>query len=86
MTHSLIAGAIDFIVFIHQNTLSAGARTVGDVVEVTGFDGARVSSSTIYAPSPVSGRAERTDTALTDARRKRLADAGYDDLGWFGGL
>jgi Flp pilus assembly CpaF family ATPase len=85
VTHSLIAGAIDYIVFIYQNPLMAGRRTVAEVREVTGFDGARVTTSLVFAPAPATGRAERAEVALVEERRKRLEAAGYHDAGWFGG-
>jgi Flp pilus assembly CpaF family ATPase len=86
VTHSLIAGAIDFIVFIYKNPLMGGRRVVAEVREITGFDGQRVSSSEIFHASPANGRAIRTETPLTAERRKRLEDAGYNDVGWFGEL
>jgi pilus assembly protein CpaF len=85
VTHSLIAGAIDYIVFIYQNPLMAGRRTVAEVREVTGFDGARVTTSLVFASAPATGRAERAEVALVEERRKRLEAAGYHDVGWFGG-
>lgn len=86
VTHSLIAGAIDFVVFICQNPLMGGRRTVTEVREISGFDGQRVSSSEIFMASPANGRAIRGEAALTADRRKRLEGAGYNDVGWFGGL
>jgi pilus assembly protein CpaF len=85
VTHSLIAGAIDFIVFIRQNPYMGGRRAVAEILEVTGFDGERVTSSHLFVPSPAHGRAERDrDVAIREDRAKRLADAGYDDRdpGW----
>ncbi len=58
-TQMLIAGAIDFVVFLRKrNTFHEGgglARVVESVREVTGIDG-RVLSSEVYAPGP-DGRA-----------------------------
>jgi pilus assembly protein CpaF len=85
VTHSLIAGAIDFIVFIRQNPYMSGRRAVAEILEVTGFDGERVTSSQLFLPSAAHGRAERDrDVAIREDRAKRLADAGYDDRdpGW----
>lgn len=85
VTHSLIAGAIDFIVFIRQNPYMGGRRAVAEIVEVTGFDGERVTSSHLFVPSPANGRAVRDeDVAIREDRAKRLADAGYvdDDAEW----
>src|ERR1700760_3964203 len=44
-THSLVAGAIDFILCIRQNPPMGGRRAVTEVLEVTGFDGERVTRS-----------------------------------------
>jgi pilus assembly protein CpaF len=83
VTHSLIAGAIDFIVFVRQNPYMGGRRAVAEVLEVTGFDGERVTSSNLFVPSTSDGRAERDrDVAIREDRAKRLASAGYDDLEW----
>jgi pilus assembly protein CpaF len=58
-THMLIAGAIDFVVFIEKrNEYSRGGRMrrfVNSVREVTGVDG-RVLSSEVFKPGP-DGRA-----------------------------
>lgn len=85
VTHSLIAGAIEFIVFIRQNPYMGGMRTVAEIREVTGFDGERVVSTELFMPSEIDGRAARTDNAITESRLKRLEAAGYDDHGFFGG-
>jgi Flp pilus assembly CpaF family ATPase len=54
-THMLIAGAIDFVVFIEKrNDYARGGRLhrfVNSVREVTGVDG-RVLSSEVFAPGP----------------------------------
>ena len=54
-THMLIAGAIDFVVFIEKrNDYSRGGRLrryVSSIREVTGVDG-RVLSSEVFAPGP----------------------------------
>ncbi len=62
-THMLIAGAIDFVVFIEKrNEYTRGGRLrrfVNSVREVTGVDG-RVLSSEVFAPGPDGhGRAAR---------------------------
>jgi Flp pilus assembly CpaF family ATPase len=78
VTHSLIAGAIDFVVFVRKNELMGGKRTVTEVVEVTGFGDGQVSRSGVFVPSPVTGRAERRgDVAIM--RVRRLSEHGYDD-------
>ncbi|SOD72948.1 Flp pilus assembly CpaF family ATPase [Jatrophihabitans sp. GAS493] len=86
VTHSMIAGAVDFIVFIRKNPLMGGNRTVTEVIEVAGFDGERVTFTELFTPSPIHGRAERTDKSLTSERKKRLQAEGFDDAPWFGGL
>jgi Flp pilus assembly CpaF family ATPase len=54
-THMLIAGAIDFVVFIEKrNDYARGGtlrRFVSSVREVTGIDG-RVLSSEVFTPGP----------------------------------
>ena len=83
VTHSLIAGAIDFIVFVRQNPDMGGRRAVAEVLEVTGFDGERATSSNLFVASPSDGRAQRDrDVAIREDRAKRLPSAGYDDLEW----
>lgn len=83
VTHSLIAGAIDFIVFIRQNPFMGGLRTVSEVLEVSGFDGERVTHSGVFVPSEVDGRAVRSDNAISEARLKRLEAEGYIDRGFY---
>jgi len=83
VTHSLVAGAVDFIVFIHQNQYMGGLRTVAEVLEVGGFDGQRVTHSDIFVPSEANGRAVRSRYPLTEQRRARLEVGGYNDIGWF---
>lgn len=94
VTHSLIAGAIDFIVFIRQNPNMGGLRTVSEVLEVSGFDGERVTHADVFVPSGADGRAVRSEYAISDARFKRLEAAGYSDIhpinvtgtGYYGGV
>jgi Flp pilus assembly CpaF family ATPase len=86
VTHSLIAESVDFVVFIRKSRLDGGRRTVTEIREVSGFDGERVASALVFEPSRVSGRAERSQYAITEDRRERLEDAGYDDVAWFGSL
>ena len=80
VAHSLIAGAVDFVVFIRKNRHLGGRRCVTEVVEVSGAPDGRVASSRIFAPSPWDGRALRVeDVAITTERLEELSDAGYDD-------
>jgi pilus assembly protein CpaF len=82
-THMLIAGAIDFVVFIEKrNEYTRGGRLrrfVNSVREVTGVDG-RVLSSEVFAPGP-DGRAVRhAPVSCMD----ELMQYGYDPAtgGW----
>lgn len=76
----MIAGAVDFVVFIGKNRHLGGRRCVATVLEVSGAPDGRVSSNEIFMRSPVDGRATRVlDVSITEERRDELADAGYDD-------
>jgi pilus assembly protein CpaF len=82
-THMLIAGAIDFVVFIEKrNEYAMGGslrRFVSSVREVTGVDG-RVVSSEVFTPGP-DGRAvpRAAITCLPE-----LLAAGYEPSGMWG--
>ena len=81
MAQSLIAGAVDFVVFIAKNRRLGGRRCVTTVLEVAGAPDGRVASAPIFKPSAVDGRAVR-DAGRGDHRRtaaSELTDAGYDD-------
>jgi pilus assembly protein CpaF len=86
VTHSLIAGALDFIVFVAKNPLLGGVRTVTEIREIAGFDGERVISSELFTPSDTDGRAVRSEYPLTGAHRARLGSAGYTDTSWHVGV
>ena len=80
VAQSLIAGAVDFVVFIAKNRHLGGRRCVTTVLEVSGAPDGRVASSAIFTRSPLDGRATRVlDVAITEERADELADAGYDD-------
>jgi Flp pilus assembly CpaF family ATPase len=80
VAQGLIAGAVDFVVFIGKNRLAGGRRCVTQVLEVAGAPDGRVASSTIFAASPVDGRAVRAvEVQIGADRRAELWDAGYDD-------
>ncbi len=76
-THMLIAGAIDFVVFIEKrNEYSRGGRLrrfINSIREVTGIDG-RVLSSEVFSPGP-DGRAVPHAPVSCMAE---LAEHGYD--------
>jgi Flp pilus assembly CpaF family ATPase len=76
-THMLIAGAIDFVVFIQKrNEYSRGGRLrrfISSIREVTGIDG-RVLSSEVFSPGP-DGRAVPHAPVSCMAE---LAEHGYD--------
>ena len=76
-THMLIAGAIDFVIFIEKrNDYSRGSRLrrfVSSIREVTGIDG-RVLSSEVFSPGP-DGRAVPHAPVSCMAE---LAEHGYD--------
>jgi Flp pilus assembly CpaF family ATPase len=86
VTHSLIAGALDFVVFIAKNPLLGGARTVTEIREISGFDGQRVATTEVFAPGMADGRAIRTEYALTGEHRARLESGGYADTCWYAGV
>jgi len=79
-THMLIAGAIDFVIFIEKrNEYSRGGRLrrfISSIREVTGIDG-RVLSSEVFSPGP-DGRAVPHAPVSCMAE---LAEYGYDPSG-----
>jgi len=76
VTSALISGAIDFIVFIRKNPRSAGQRHITEILEIGQYAAGGVTTSRIFTPSPVDGRAARAlDVPII--RGDRLADAGY---------
>jgi Flp pilus assembly CpaF family ATPase len=80
VAQSLIAGAVDFVVFIGKNRLQGGRRCVSTVLEVAGAPDGRVASAAIFTRSPRDGRAARAlDVSISADRDAELADAGYDD-------
>lgn len=74
VSHALMAGAIDFVVFIEKNPLLDGRRCVTQVLEVGGFQGGRVATSQLFGPSREDGRAVRDpEVGLTPRHAARLA-------------
>lgn len=82
VTHSLIAGALDFIVFLEKNPHTGGVRCVTEIREVAGFDGQRVTTTPVFTAEE-NGRAVRSEYALTGDHRNRLASAGYADTSFY---
>jgi pilus assembly protein CpaF len=82
VTNALIGNAIDYVLFIAKNPRLGGRRTVTDVLEVTGFSDGHVIRSRVFGPSPTDGRAVR-DGEVPLMRAVQLAEAGYDDTGWY---
>ena len=80
-THMLIAGAIDFVVFVEKrNDYAAGGRLrryVSSVREVAGVDG-RVLSSEVFALSPDGRVLPHAPLSCLE----ELAHHGYDPGGW----
>jgi Flp pilus assembly CpaF family ATPase len=76
-THMLIAGAVDFVVFVEKhNDYSRGGRLrrfVSSIREVTGVDG-RVLSSEVFAPGPDGHAAPHAPVSCA----AELAEYGYD--------
>ena len=81
-THMLIAGAIDFVVFIEKrNDYSSGGRLrryVSSIREVTGIDG-RVQSSEAFAPGADGRAVPRAPVSCL----AELAEHGYNAAGGF---
>jgi len=78
VAHQLMAGAIDFVVFIEKNPKLGMRRTVTQVIEVAGMMNGRVGRAPIFKPSPEDGRAVR-NTEVAIGRMAKLARAGYTD-------
>lgn len=75
-TFQLIAGGLDFVVFISRDVTS-GRRRIDSVLEVNGYDGT-VLASEIFTVGP-SGLAEWTETV--PSRIDQLTYAGWDPRG-----
>jgi pilus assembly protein CpaF len=80
--HALMAGCLDFVVFLRRLRGNRGIesrRMVSDVLEVAGWDGTRVQSSAVFAAGP-HGLAVRCP-GVQLLRHAELAEAGWDP-GW----
>ncbi|MGH3357662.1 MAG: CpaF family protein [Nocardioidaceae bacterium] len=77
-TTMLAADGLDVIVFLRR----VGARrSVVEIEEVDHADGLQVVSNALF--SDHGSGAVRTNVPITDHRRERLVDAGWDDRGWW---
>jgi pilus assembly protein CpaF len=81
----LISDAVDF--FVHLGRDRQGRRVVAEVCEVAGWNGAEVMLNRLFVPGP-DGRG-LPQAHLSDARRQRLVEHGFDDqlmlnpFGWW---
>lgn len=76
VVHEMIAGAIDFVVFISRDRRGGGQRRIRTILEVTGYDDTiGVSSSEIFAANE-NGHAVRVEDVAI-ARADDLASAGW---------
>ena len=78
VAHSLMAGAIDFVVFVEKNPKMGLRRTVTEIIEVSGVMNGRVGRADIFTPSPEDGRAVR-NTEIAIGRMAKLSRVGYSD-------
>jgi Flp pilus assembly CpaF family ATPase len=81
--HALIAGSVDFVVYLRRHRQPSGVATGGgsrrvvtDVLEVAGWDSVGVQASAVFAPGP-DGQAVR-DPGVHVVRQAELAGAGWD--------
>ena len=80
VSHALMAGSIDFVIFVEKNPLLGGRRCVTQVLEVSGMQGDRVGRSMVFVPSPEDGRAVRDpEVGITSRRAAKLAMAGFGE-------
>ena len=78
VSHALMAGAIDFVVFVEKNPTLGGRRCVTQVLEVSGMQGDRVGRSRLFVPSREDGRAVRDpEVAISSRRAAKLATVGF---------
>jgi Flp pilus assembly CpaF family ATPase len=71
----VISDAVDF--FVHLARDRGGRRVVAEICETAGWNGTEVQLNRIYVPDE-SGRG-RPQVHLSDARRRRLVQHGFDD-------
>ncbi len=75
-TYALAAQALDLVVFMARDRI--GQRVVQSVREITGSDGAQVTTNEIWRGG-VDGRAVRTAVALTQSMQLACQRAGYQE-------
>lgn len=79
VVHEMIAGAVDFVVFISRDR-HGGRRRVRTVLEVNGYDEqVGVSASEIFTPGTNGSAVRNVDVAVQ--RASGLAATGWDDSG-----
>jgi pilus assembly protein CpaF len=81
-TQMLVAGALDFIVFMRK--VSSQQRVVESILEVTGYDGERATHSHVWAAPRLGERGVRTAAQITC--HDELVAAGWQPSGWGQGV
>ena len=80
VVHEMIAGAIDFVVFIARDRRGGGQRRIRSILEVNGYDDRiGVAASEIFAPNENSDAIRVGDVAI--ARADELTAAGWKPAG-----
>jgi len=75
-TYAIAAAAFDLVIFVAKE--KGGRHLVKSVREVTGFDGAQVTTNEIFAPDP-GGSAVRTGVPFTESTRLAFEDVGHSE-------
>lgn len=79
VVHEMIAGAVDFVVFISRDR-HGGRRRIRTILEVNGYDDqVGVSASEIFTPGPDGSAVRNVDVAVQ--RASGLTATGWDDSG-----
>jgi hypothetical protein len=75
---SLIAGGLDFVIFLRKDR-GTRKRRLAQVLEVNGFDPATgVTSSELFAPRS-DGVAQRTNVSVSEVRYEAMVTSGWAD-------
>src|SRR5699024_7101358 len=85
VVHEMVAGAVDFIVFISRDRRGGGRRRIRSILEVNGYDDRiGVASSEVFAPNE-NGEAARVPNVAIE-RADSLVAAGWQpatpEWGW----